>query len=64
MQIATYDEFEKAFLLVPNKQTPIKVKFLEQIMPTYMSETLHKVIIRRSPLETKFFKTRHSFKTY
>ena len=29
-----------------------------------MSETLHKVIMRRSSLETKFLKTRNSFKTY
>ena len=28
LQIATYDEFEKAFLLVPNKQAPMISKIL------------------------------------
>ena len=28
LRIATYDEFEKAFILVPNKQAPIISKIL------------------------------------
>ena len=53
-----YNNFEEIFLNVLNKHAPLKKKFLRANHPPYMTKALRKAIMRRSQLQTKYFKNK------
>ena len=53
-----YDTFEEIFTNVLNKHAPLKKKFLRANHAPYMTKTLQKAIMRRSQLQTKYFKNK------
>ena len=53
-----YDIFEEIFINVLNKHAPLKKKFLRANHVPYMTKTLRKAIMRRSQLQTKYFKNK------
>ena len=53
-----YDTFEEIFINVLNKYAPLKKKFLGANHAPYMTKTLRKAIMRRSQLQTKYFKNK------
>ena len=53
-----YDTFEEIFINVLNKHAPLKKKFLRENHAPYMTKTLRKAIMRRSQLQTKYFKNK------
>ena len=53
-----YDTFEEIFISVLNKHAPLKKKFLRANHAPYMTKTLRKAIMRRSQLQTKYFKNK------
>ena len=53
-----YDTFEEIFINVLNKHAPLKKKFLGANHAPYMTKTLRKAIMRRSQLQTKYFKNK------
>ena len=50
--------FENIFLDTLNHQAPVKKKLLRANHAPYITKTLRNVIMRRSNLQTKYFKTR------
>ena len=54
---ANYDEFDKVYLQILNKHAPIKSKTVRANHAPYMSKVLRKAIMRRSYLESKYYKT-------
>ena len=54
------------FLLVLNKHAPTKSKILRANHASHIGKTLRKAVMRRSLLETRYFKTRTTnyFKAY
>ena len=59
-------KFDEQFLKVLNIHAPLKRKLLRVNHALYISKTLRKAIMRRSYLETIYFKKRtdHSLKAY
>ena len=53
-----YDTFEEIFINVLNKHAPLRKKFLRANHAPYMTKTLRKAIMRRSQLQTKYFKNK------
>ena len=53
-----YDIFEEIFINVLNKHVPLKKKLLRANQVPYMTKTLRKAIMRRSQLQTKYFKNK------
>ena len=51
-----YQEFDKTFVEILNKDAPMKKKLVKANQAPYMTKALHKAIMRRSELETKYFK--------
>ena len=65
-RIYEYKTFEEIFLMVLNKHAPLKKKTIRGNNVPYMTKTLRKAIMRRSELQTKYFKngTIESRKTF
>ena len=61
-----YQEFGKTFIESLNKHAPMKKKLVRANKAAYMTTVLHKAIMRRSELETKYFKlkTNNTLKAY
>ena len=57
-KIESYTDFETTFLRVLDKHAPIKCKFVRANEAPYMTKSLRKAIMKRSELETKFYKCR------
>ena len=55
---ATYGEFEDIFLKVLKKHAPLKRKFIRANHAPYMTKALRKSMMRRSQLETKYYKSK------
>ena len=55
----TYQQFENTFLSTLNLHAPFKKKYIRANHAPYMTKTLRKAIMRRSQLQTKFFKTKN-----
>ena len=55
-----YSSFENIFLDTLNHHAPVKKKLLRANHAPYITKTLRKAIMRRSNLQTKYFKTRTS----
>jgi len=53
-----YNSFEEIFINVLNKHAPFKKKFLRANHEPYMTKALRKAIMRRSQLQTKYFKNK------
>ena len=51
-----YQDFDKTFVEVLNKDAPMKKKLVRANQAPYMTKALRKAIMRRSELETKYFK--------
>ena len=51
--IRDYDSFEKIFIEVSDKHSPIKRNILRAFNAPYMTKPLQKAIMRRSQPETK-----------
>ena len=49
----SYSEFEKAFLVVIDKQAPLKTNLLRYSNNAFMNKELRKTIMKRSQLENK-----------
>ena len=54
----TYGEFEKTILSTLNLHAPYKKKYIRANHDPYMTKTLSKAIMRRSQLQSKYFKTK------
>ena len=54
--IKDYETFENIFLTVLNKYAPCKKKVVRANNKPYMTKTLRKAIMRRSALESKYYK--------
>ena len=61
-----FQEFEKTFIEILNNHAPMKKKLVKANQAPYMTRAFRKVIIRRSELETKYFKlkTNDTLKAY
>ena len=61
-----YQELDKTLIEILNKHAPVKKKFVRTNQATYMTKALRKAIMRRSELETKYFKqkTNDTLKAY
>ena len=61
-----FQEFEKTFIEILNNHAPMKMKLVKANQAPYMTRAFRKVIIRRSELETKYFKlkTNDTLKAY
>ena len=55
---STYEMFEKVFLEVLQTHAPLKKKYVRANEVPYMTKTLRKAIMKRSQLESKFYKTK------
>ena len=55
---ANYKEFEDNFLKVLEKHAPLKTKLIRANHAPYITKNLRKSMMRRSQLETKYYKTR------
>ena len=53
-----YGEFENIFLSTLNLHAPLKTKFIRANHAPYMNKSLRKAIMRRSQLQSKYFKTK------
>ena len=64
--VKNYSSFENIFLDTLNHHAPVKKKLLRANHAPYITKTLRKAIMRRSNLQTKYFKTRtpESLKKY
>ena len=51
-----YQQFDKTFIEILNKHAPMKKKLVRTNQAPYMTKALRKAIMRRSELETKYFK--------
>ena len=56
----SYEVFEDVFLEILEKHAPMKKKFVRNNEVPYMTKKLKKAIMKRSELETKYHKTKHS----
>ena len=56
----TYAKFEKVFLEILEIHAPLKRKLLRANEAPYMTRTLRKAMMRRSQLESKYYKTKAS----
>ena len=56
--ITNYESFEDVFLTILNKHAPLKKKVLRSNQAPYMTKALRKDIMRRSELESKYFKNK------
>ena len=56
--ITNYESFEDVFLTILNKHAPLKKKVLRSNQAPYMTIALRKAIMRRSELESKYFKNK------
>ena len=54
-----YSEFGKAFLIVLNKQAPLKTKFLRHNNNPFMTKELQKAVMKRSHLKNRYNKNRN-----
>ena len=54
--VDNYDGFEKEFLKVLNNHAPLKKKFIRANHVPYMTKALHKAIMKRSQLESKYYR--------
>ena len=63
---SSYDNFENVFLEVLEKHAPLKKKYIRANEVPYMSKTLKKAIMKRSQLESRFYRTKgeHHKKEY
>ena len=52
----SFNEFEKAFLTVLNKQAPLKTKFIRYKSNPFMNKELRKTIMKRSQLKNRYNK--------
>ena len=61
-----YQEFDKTFTEILNKHALMKNKLVKANQAPYMTKALRKAIMRRSELETKYFKlkTNDALKAY
>ena len=61
-----YQEFDKKFIEILNKHAPVEKKLVRENQAPYMTKALHKAIVRRSELETKYLKekTNDTLKAY
>ena len=61
-----YQEFDKKFIEILNKHAPVEKKLVRENQAPYMTKALHKAIMRRSELETKYLKekTNDTLKAY
>ena len=55
-----YQEFDKTFIEILKKHAPVKKKVVSANQAPYMTKALRKAIMRRSELETKYFKQKTS----
>ena len=55
----TYEAFENIFLSTLNLHAPLKTKFIRANHAPYMTKALRKAIMRRSQLQTKYYKTKN-----
>ena len=64
--INTYKDFEEVFLKVLEKHAPIKRKTVRANQAPYITKALRKAMMKRSELETKFYKTKtqSSYRAY
>ena len=64
--VNNYSSFENIFLDTLNHHAPVKKKLLSANHMPYVIKTLQKTIMRRSNLQTKYFRTRapESLKKY
>ncbi len=66
----SYEEFESLFLKVLSKHAPMKSKYIRTNEAPYMTRWLKKAIMKRSHLESKYYKTKSDidkallYKTY
>ena len=60
----SYSELEKAFLIVLNKQAPLKTKFIRHNNIPFMTKELRKTIMKRSQLKNMYNKNRNYEKWY
>ena len=51
-----YQQLDKTFIEILNKHAPMKKKLVRTNQAPYMTKALRKAIMRRSELETKYFK--------
>ena len=54
----TYKEFETIFMQVLQKNAPLKKKYIRANHAPYMTKVLRKAMMKRSELETKYYKTK------
>ena len=59
----SYNEFEKAFLTVLNKQAPLKTKFIRHNNNPFMTKELRKAIMKRSQLKNSYNK-KHNYQNW
>ena len=61
-----YQEFDKTFIEILSKHAPVKKKLVRANQAPYKTKALRKAIMRRSELETKYFKlkTNDTLKAY
>ena len=52
----SYHSFEKDFLIILNREAPLKKKLIRGSHAPYMTKALKKAIMKRSELETKYLK--------
>ena len=55
-EVGCYETFEKMFISVLEKHAPLKKKVLRANHAPYMTKALRKAIMRRSQLQTKYYK--------
>ena len=55
---ANYGEFEDIFLIVLQNHAPLKKKLIRANHAPYMTKALRKSMMRRSQLETKYYKSK------
>ena len=55
----SYSEFEKAFLTVLNKESPLKTMLFRHNNNLFMTKELRKAITKRSQLKNRYNKNRH-----
>ena len=55
----TYEKFENIFLSTLNLHAPLKKKIIRANHAPYMTKALRKAIMRRSQLQSKYYKTRN-----
>ena len=63
LESVSYNEFEKAFLTILNKQAPLKTKFIRNSNNPFMTKELRKAIMKRSQLKNRYNKN-HNYKNW